>query len=141
MLSRLFAAEVMKEGGHLPHYFLSREGVRIDSSDKLVEAVEEFIIRKEDRQVAALEGLMPTLVKLATSSHLPSRVKGLTQLWEASQRPLHHTTIITLGLGSVYEGLLSGIRVRPGRGCVSPVSTESGMPRSVFVHRCVGVHL
>ncbi len=104
----------MKEGGHIPHYFLSREGVRLCTTEDLQLAVEDFINRKEERQVTALQSLMPTIVKLATSSSQPSRVKGLTQLWEAAQRLLHHNTILVSGMEAVHDGLTSGSRVGSG---------------------------
>jgi hypothetical protein len=104
----IFCAEMMKEGAHLPHYFVTREGARLDNTAAMQVAVEDFIARRDERQVQTFESMLPVIVNLAISKSTPSRMKGLTQLLEAAQRPLLHPLVLR-SLGPVYEALLSGV--------------------------------
>ena len=108
-MASVLCMEMMKPGAHRPHYFVTPEGDKADSNETLATIVTNFTTRSEERQVASFEEVAPTLSSLAISSNVANRVKGLTQLWEATHQPLLHKPIRLSALDVVAQAIKSGV--------------------------------
>ncbi len=54
--------------------------------------------------------LPPFLISLLVALTPFFVAQGLTQLWEGALRNIHHPTVLSHGLSSVHDGLVSGNR-------------------------------